>query len=82
MGKWNEQRNNCSTHNVWLLCHRRSISHVLGDSMKKCVMCKEDFEEDKLDFLDRCEPCFRKYLFMEDKPHVGVPFVPIYNGGK
>lgn len=50
--------------------------------MKQCVMCKQDFEEKDLDFLGRCTPCFKQYLDMEKKPNVGVPFVPIYHGGR
>lgn len=49
----------------------------------ECVMCKKEFDEKELDFLGRCEPCFRVYMAIPDnekKPHVGVPFVPIYNG--
>jgi hypothetical protein len=51
--------------------------------MAPCVMCKKEFEAKDLDFLGRCEPCFRIYMAIPDtekKPHVGVPFVPIYNG--
>lgn len=50
--------------------------------MKACIMCKGEFEEKDLDFLGRCEPCFRAYLKMENKPNVGVPYVPIYHGGR
>lgn len=52
--------------------------------MKPCVMCKKPFEEKELDFLGRCEPCFHRYMQMkdEDKPRLGIPFVPIYNGDK
>lgn len=46
-------------------------------------MCKKEFEEKDLDFLERCEPCFHIYVEMEGKrPDVGVPYVPIYNGDK
>lgn len=47
--------------------------------MKPCCMCKKEFEEKDLDFLGRCEPCFRTYLHMKDssKPHLGVPFTPV-----
>ena len=50
--------------------------------MIECIMCKQQVEE--TDFLGRCIPCFHKYVEMkdEDKPNVGVPFVPIYNGDK
>ena len=49
----------------------------------KCCMCQKECAKVDLDFLGRCEPCFRAYLAIPDtekKPHVGVPFVPIYNG--
>lgn len=51
--------------------------------MKPCIMCQKEFDETKdLDFLGRCDLCFR--LFMDtpeaDRPKLGVPFVPIYNG--
>lgn len=49
--------------------------------MKPCVMCKQEFEEKDLDFLGRCLKCFKDYLDMDNKPHVGVPFVPIYHKG-
>ena len=52
------------------------------EEMKQCIMCKGMFPPAALDFLGRCEPCFRKYMDMEKKPNVGVPFVPIYNGGR
>lgn len=45
--------------------------------MIKCVMCHLEFEEAALDFLGRCEPCFRKYLTMEDRPKLSIPFTPI-----
>lgn len=51
--------------------------------MKPCVMCKLEFDELKdLDFLGRCDKCFRIYMDTpEDKrAHLGVPFTPIYNG--
>lgn len=50
--------------------------------MLTCVMCKQEFEEQALDFLGRCTPCFHKYMETPEslRPHVGVPFVPIYNG--
>jgi DNA-directed RNA polymerase subunit RPC12/RpoP len=49
--------------------------------MKPCVMCKKEFEEKELDFLGRCEPCFKSYLLMkpDEKPNLGVPFTPGYN---
>lgn len=45
-------------------------------------MCHLPFEEKDLDFLGRCEKCFRIYMDTpEDKrSHLGVPFTPIYNG--
>lgn len=52
------------------------------ETMKDCCMCHKQFEEKDLDFLERCEPCFKEYLTMDKKPNVGVPFVPIYNGDK
>lgn len=54
--------------------------------MKTCVMCGKEFEEKDLDFVGRCiigEPsCFTKFMTMpeDQKPKVGVPFTPIYNG--
>lgn len=66
----------CHSHPPCYHC----IEHTFDPVM--CVMCKENFRKEDLDFLERCEPCFRLYLDMEDKPHVGVPFVPIYNGGR
>lgn len=30
--------------------------------MKPCAMCKQDFPPEALDFLERCEPCFRAYI--------------------
>jgi hypothetical protein len=45
--------------------------------MKECCMCHHEFEEKDLDFLGRCEGCFRRYLDMKDKPDLGVPFTPI-----
>ena len=50
--------------------------------MKPCVMCKAEFEEKDLDFLGRCDKCFRLYMDTPDseRPKLGVPFVPIYNG--
>ena len=50
--------------------------------MTNCVMCKKEFCAAELDFLGRCEPCFKEYMAMpEDKrPLLGKPFSPIYNG--
>lgn len=50
--------------------------------MRPCVMCKKEFKTEELDFLERCEPCFRAYVTAkdEDKPKISKPFVPIYNG--
>jgi DNA-directed RNA polymerase subunit RPC12/RpoP len=45
--------------------------------MIKCVMCHNEFSEKELDFLGRCENCFRKYLTMEEKPNLGIPFTPV-----
>lgn len=45
--------------------------------MDKCCMCYQEFDKKDLDFLGRCEPCFRKYLDMIDKPDLGVPFTPV-----
>ena len=52
--------------------------------MTPCVMCKKEFEKTQLDFLGRCDGCFKLYMNMPDdeKPKLGVPFVPIYNGGR
>jgi hypothetical protein len=42
-------------------------------------MCKQEFEEKALDFLGRCESCFRKYMELPDteKPNLGIPFTPV-----
>jgi hypothetical protein len=47
--------------------------------MKPCIMCHKEFEEKDLDFIGRCEPCFRAYLDIPswDKPDLGIPFTPI-----
>ncbi len=52
--------------------------------MKPCVMCKEHFDAAALDFIGRCEPCFKKYMTMPDdeKLELGVPFTPAYNSNK
>ena len=49
-----------------------------------CVMCNEAFTKDEMDFLGRCFPCFHKYMTMpeSERPKIGKPFVPIYNGGR
>lgn len=38
--------------------------------MKPCAMCHKEFHEKLLDFLERCEPCFRAYVTgnIPDKP--------------
>lgn len=58
------------------------MTDELVPPMKKCCMCKKDFPADQLDFLERCEPCFRKFMDTpeDERPDVGVPYVPIYNG--
>lgn len=50
--------------------------------MTPCVMCTKEFEKKDLDFLGRCDDCFKLFMTMpEDKrPKLGVPYVPIYNG--
>lgn len=50
--------------------------------MIPCVMCKKEFKKEELDFLERCDSCFRIFMDMkdEDRPKLGIPFVPIYNG--
>lgn len=50
--------------------------------MIPCVMCKAEFKKEDLDFLGRCDVCFRLYMTMpeQDRPKLGVPYVPIYNG--
>lgn len=52
--------------------------------MTPCVMCKVEFEKEKLDFLGRCDECFHKWMTMpeDQRPKMGVPYVPIYNGDK
>lgn len=49
-----------------------------------CVMCKKEFEKGQLDFLERCDACFHLFMTMpeDQRPKLGVPFVPIYNGDK
>jgi len=44
-----------------------------------CVMCHEEFESDKLDFLGRCMVCFRVYLTTPEaeRPFLGTPFTPV-----
>lgn len=49
---------------------------------KPCIMCKEEFEEKDLDFVGRCEPCFKKYMQIPDtekKPNLGIPNMPGYD---
>lgn len=50
--------------------------------MKPCVMCKKDFEAKDLDFLERCDECFKKFMTTpeSERPKLGVPYSPIYNG--
>lgn len=54
--------------------------------MKPCVMCGKDFDPKDLDFVGRCtagdDNCFKKYMALPDgeKPNIGTPFSPIYNG--
>lgn len=52
--------------------------------MINCVMCKKEFKKEELDFLERCDECFHKFMMMpeDERPKLGVPFVPIYNGDK
>jgi len=52
--------------------------------MIPCVLCKKEFEKNQLDFLERCDECFHKWMTMpeDERPKLGVPFVPIYNGDK
>jgi hypothetical protein len=52
--------------------------------MKECVLCHKMFEEKDLDFLGRCEPCFKDWMNTpeDQRPKIGKPFVPIYNGGR
>lgn len=47
--------------------------------MKPCVMCNKEFEEKQLDFLGRCDDCFRKFMDMpeDQRPKLGIPFTPI-----
>lgn len=50
--------------------------------MKKCCLCGKEFKAEELDFLERCEPCFKNWMNTpeDQRPKMGVPFVPIYNG--
>jgi hypothetical protein len=52
--------------------------------MKPCVMCCKEFEKKDLDFLGRCDVCFKVYMTMpeDQRPKLNIPFVPIYNGGR
>lgn len=52
--------------------------------MKLCVMCKIEFAANELDFLGRCESCFKKYMTMpeDDRPKMDIPYVPIYHGNR
>lgn len=52
--------------------------------MKPCAMCTKEFEEKDLDFLGRCDVCFRKYMDTpeSERPNLGVPYTPIYHGKK
>lgn len=53
--------------------------------MKPCVMCKVEAD---CDYLGRCDSCFRIYMAMSDdekqelKKTLGIPFVPIFHGGR
>jgi hypothetical protein len=48
----------------------------------KCVMCKNEFEVKDLDFLERCEQCFKIWMTTpeDERVKLGVPYTPIYNG--
>lgn len=50
--------------------------------MKLCVLCKKEFKEEELDFLERCEPCFKDWMTKpeSERPKLGTPYSPIYNG--
>lgn len=50
--------------------------------MKQCVLCKQDFEDKELDFLERCEPCFKTWMTTpeDERQKIGTPYSPIYNG--
>lgn len=50
--------------------------------VKKCAMCDQDFPAAELDFLGRCDECFKKYMTMPEaeRPRLGTPYSPIYNG--
>lgn len=52
--------------------------------MIPCVLCKKEFNKADLDFLERCDACFHTWMITPeaDRPKIGVPFVPIYNGDK
>jgi hypothetical protein len=57
----------------------------LGNNMKNCIMCNQLFEEKDLDWIGRCEPCFRKYMLLKDtdlKPDLGIPYTPISKAEK
>jgi len=40
-----------------------------------------EFESPQLDFLERCEPCFRRWMTTpeDQREKISKPFVPIYN---
>lgn len=52
--------------------------------MKKCCLCFKEFEVNDLDFLERCEQCFHKWLETpeDERAKISKPFVPIYNGDR
>jgi DNA-directed RNA polymerase subunit RPC12/RpoP len=52
--------------------------------MTPCVLCHKEFEKEKLDFLERCDECFHKWMMTPENERVKLskPFVPIYNGDK
>ena len=46
--------------------------------MKLCDMCQKEFPDAELDFLDRCEPCFRVYV-MDPPPATSLLFQSTQN---
>jgi hypothetical protein len=59
-------------------------NYKILDVISYCCMCKEPFKKEHLDFLERCDECFKLFMIMpeEDRPKLGVPYMPIYNGDK
>jgi hypothetical protein len=46
------------------------------DGYAACIMCNEILPKGSLDYVGRCDECFKKYMQMKDeeKPNLGIPF--------